>query len=414
MNDKCNTPLLEINLVNLLSSLSISLDFSNRGISKHHHRVALIALEIGRQANLSAAELVELFKAAIIHDIGAVTWKEKLKLAQFDVESPWDHCQKGAALLTGVPDLETISPILESHHDHWEGGNRSGLSKSDIPLASRIIHLADRVDVLIKPECFILEQRNDILHTIQAQAGKIFDPYLVDMLNGQASRDSFWLDLTSPWTDQRLLELLPDTGNYILCNFLTLARLFGRVVDCKSPFTYRHSIYTGSTARVLAEAAHLTEENCFLVEAAALLHDIGKLAVSEAIIEKPGRLSEAEFIQVRQHAYHTYWLLKQVAPGLPIAKWAAYHHERLDGTGYPFGLKGQQLDCEAKIVAIADLFTALRENRPYRSGLAWPEIENIIRKQADSGTVDSDLTVLLIQNRDRLDHIWQEISNTKV
>lgn len=411
MNHESTTPPIEINLVNLLSSLSISLDFSNRGIFNHHHRVALIALEIGIQAKLSASELVELFKAAIIHDIGAVTWKDKLRLVKFDVESPWEHCQKGAAFLAGVPDLETISPIIKYHHDQWNGGNLSGLSQSDIPLASRIIHLADRVDVLIKPDCFILAQRHDILNSIKAMAGRIFDPYLVDLLAGQASSDSFWLDLTSPWIDQRLLELLPDTCNYISRNFLTLARLFGRVVDSKSPFTYRHSIYTGSVARVLAEAAHLSAENCFLVESAALLHDIGKLAVPEEVIEKPGKLSEAEFTQVRQHAYYTYWLLKQVAPGLPIAKWASYHHERLDGTGYPFGLTGEQLDCESKIIAIADLFTALREDRPYRAGMAWPDIEKIIHHQSTSGAIDSDLASLLIQNRDWLDHIWNEISD---
>lgn len=413
MNDKA-TPPVEINLLNLLSSLSISLDFSNRGLFNHHHRVALIALQIGRQADLSASDLVELFKAAIIHDIGAVTWKEKLRLFQFDVESPWEHCQKGAEFLAGVPDLETISPILKYHHDRWDGGNLSGLSKSDIPLASRIIHLSDRVDVLIKPGRFVVEQGDEILNSIKAMAGKIFDPYLVDMLEYQASRDSFWLDLTSPWIEQRLLELLPHTGNYVSRNFLTLARLFGRVVDSKSPFTYRHSIYTGSVARVLAETAHLAAENCFLVESAALLHDIGKLAVPEEIIEKPGKLSKAEFAQVRQHAYYTYWLLKKIAPDLPVARWAACHHERLDGTGYPFGLSSQQLDCESKVVAIADLFTALREDRPYRSGLAWPEIEAIIRSQARSGAIDSDLALLLIQNREWLDHIWNDISNNSI
>ena len=409
MQDNTFTSPVEINLVRLLSTLSTSLDFSNHGILRHHHRVALISLEIGRQAHMPTAELVELFKAAIIHDIGAVTWKEKLRLFQFDVESPWDHCQKGAELLAGIPDFKTTSAIIKYHHDHWYGDNPSGLSKSDIPLASRIIHLADRVDVLIKPDRFILEQRDDILKKIRAMAGTIFDPELVNMLRRRASRDSFWLDLTSPWIEQRLLDLLPHAGNYSSRNFLILARLFGRVVDSKSPFTYRHSIYVGSVARVLAEAAHLTAENCFLIESAALLHDIGKLAVSEEIIEKPGKLNETEFIQVRQHAYYTYWLLKQAVPGLPIAKWAACHHEKLDGTGYPFGLGKEQLDCESRIIAIADLFTALREDRPYRSGLAWPEIETIIRRQAMSGPIGPDLTLLLIQNRPRLDQIWNEI-----
>ncbi|MGI6605109.1 MAG: HD-GYP domain-containing protein [bacterium] len=329
--------MLELDLVRLLLSLSRSLDFAYGGLLEHHQRVAFIALSLGRAAGLTDVDLRNIFTAAIIHDAGAVTWQEKLSLVQFDVENPWDHGRRGYEFTQDIDVLGPVAPIVLSHHDYWAGDNPSGLQGESIPLASRIIHLSDRVDVLLEPDRHVLDQAAGIIARIQSSAGTTFDPDLVYLLQQVAATESFWLDLTSPWLGARLLELIPTMPRIRYANsLLQLSRLFARVVDAKSPYTHRHSQGVASTARFLGEKLGLSPAECDLLEVAGLLHDLGKVTVPEEILEKPGKLTPAEFNIIKQHTYYTYWLLEPLLPNLPLAEWAAYHHERLDGQGYPF------------------------------------------------------------------------------
>ena len=405
---------LEINLVPCQINLARSLDFSSRGLLRHHQRVALMSLSLGQAAGLEQDALFDLFKAAIIHDAGAVTWREKLALEEFDVANSWSHCQQGYKLTAGIPTFDSVAETILSHHDHWAGDNPSGLSRSRIPLSSRIVHLADRIDVLVRDEVYILEQRREILQRIQKLSGRTFDPDLVDLLSDLTRNESFWLNLVSPWISDSLLQLVPYRRVSVpIENLLELAELFARVVDAKSHFTYRHSHGVAATAKFLAQKAGLPPQECMLLEVAGLLHDLGKLAVPEEIIEKPGRLTEAEMNLVKQHTYHTYWVLKPMMNEYPLAEWAAFHHERLDGQGYPFRKTGPELDLPSRIMAVTDIFTALREDRPYRQGLTWTELEGIIRRQAVGGALDPELVSLLFEDRRALDEIWAELTYGK-
>ncbi|MGB9801917.1 MAG: HD-GYP domain-containing protein, partial [Arcobacter sp.] len=285
---------LQVDFVNLLFSLSHSLDFTHAGLLNHHQHVALMALEVGRAAGLSPEDLLQLFKAAIIHDAGAVTFGEKQALAQFDVENPAGHCRRGAEFAAGVRVLGTAPEIILSHHDRWRGGNPSGLAGSSIPLPARIIHLVDRVDVLLSlhPDRPVLEQRSAVLDRLRREAGSLFDPDLVAVLADLAARESFWLDLASPWSGERLLDLLSFPALTVGgADLLELATLFARVVDAKSHFTYTHSRGVAKVARFLGEAAGLTPDECDLLEVAGLLHDLGKVTVPEDILEKPDKLT---------------------------------------------------------------------------------------------------------------------------
>ena len=410
MNTKLSNP-VEYNLVNLLLNLSRSLDFSNVGIMDHHKKVAFIALNLGHKAGLSDQQLMELFKAAILHDIGAVNHRDKIILQKFDVNKPWAHCEKGSRFVAGIPDFDSARLTIFCHHDKWAGGNPSGLTGSSIPLNSRIIHLADRVDVLINHERYILEQNNEILQRIGRLSGKVFDPELFDILLELGNQESFWLDLVSPWIEECMLELIPKALISVRRdNLMTIARLFARVVDDRSSFTYRHSVYVGQVCRVLANKAGLSEDDCYLLEIAGLLHDLGKMAVPENILDKPGKLNDYEYSIIKQHTYYTYWLLNPVLPGQALPAWAAYHHERLDDNGYPFKKTADEIDLPARIVAVADIFTALREDRPYRPSLDFAKIESIIKEKIDSGGLDGEVVALLFDSRQELDEIWSTLS----
>ncbi|MDH7577125.1 MAG: HD domain-containing protein [Bacillota bacterium] len=246
-------------LARTLQALSVCLDFSRQGLLLHHRAVAFTAWEIGKVLGLQETELFDLYCAALIHDGGVRTTRERLELEQFDVQNPWDHCRRGREILRASPLLRRLGKIVFHHHDRWEGGNPSLLKKKEIPLASRIIHLADRIDVLRMRGTFILHQTGEITRRIQEGAGKHFDPELVEAYSYLADREVFWLDLAaflSPTGPLPFLSSQPaargDFPSLSLSDLDQLALFFARVIDEKSSFTYRHSRFVAELAAALA------------------------------------------------------------------------------------------------------------------------------------------------------------------
>jgi len=401
---------LQINMPHLLVNLSTSLDFSIQGITDHHKRVAASALRLATAAGMKSDQLSPVFQSSIIHDIGASNWGEKSGLADFEVASPEQHCIKGCSLVSSTQTLSTVDTIIRCHHDNWCGNNSSGLAKNAIPLTSRIIHLVDRLDVLIKPGIHILDQRADILKRLQTDEGTTFDPDLVALLYEISRTESFWLQLVSPWLHESLASLpLWQPSPLKIDELIDLSNLFAGVIDHKSPFTHRHSQGVSMVATLLAEHAGLAELDVALITVAALLHDIGKMSVPESILEKPGPLTVSEMNWIKQHTYYTFQILQPLSPSTLIPQWAAYHHEKLNGQGYPFGYGAPGLDTPARIIAIADIFSALYEDRPYRAGLKWEEAIKILNHQVDQGYLDADLCSLLITIRKEIDDHWQAL-----
>jgi HD-GYP domain-containing protein (c-di-GMP phosphodiesterase class II) len=406
--------MVKVDLVNFLLSASRGLDFTYTGLLHHHMRVAYLAQIIGAQVGLNDQELMQLFKTAIVHDAGAVTWKEKNILLRFEIENEtrYEHCLRGFRFADGVQAFGTAADDILLHHDRWSGGNPSGLEKSRIPLRSRIIHLVDRVDVLIQPGIPILQQRDQIMREIQSQAGEEFDPDLVDLLYRIMQRDSIWLDLVAPWLQGRLEGLLPHKNSREEVTLVDLAQVFAWVVDAKSSFTYGHSQGVAMCAAILGQELGFNGDKCHLLTVAGLLHDLGKVAVPEDILEKKGKLTKAEFNLIKQHTYYTYWLLKPVLEDSPVAEWAAFHHERLNGSGYPFQKQATELSLGSRIVAVADLCTALREERPYRPQMTWPDINKVLQQQVVGGALDKKVVEIVLSNCRQLDEVWESVSQT--
>src|SRR3712207_5042422 len=137
------------------------------------------------------------------------------------------------------------------------------------------------------------------------------------------------------------------------------ASAFARIIDARSPFTYRHSEGVAAAAAAMAGRMGFAPLAVRDQTRAGLLHDIGKLGVSNRILDKPARLTTAEFAQIRKHPGLTQEILSRVTPFRHLAEVAASHHERLDGKGYHRGLKGQALSLPARILSVADTFDAL-------------------------------------------------------
>ena len=148
-----------------------------------------------------------------------------------------------------------------------------------------------------------------------------------------------------------------------------ICEAFSDVVDAKSSFTYRHSLGVTDAAGKIAEELGLTEQRRSIVHRAALLHDIGKLRVPNSILDKPGKLDAAEWHVVQEHPRLTREILSRVGPFEELAVIAGAHHEKLDGSGYPNRLTASDLSIESRIIAVADVYGALTEDRPYRPGM---------------------------------------------
>lgn len=403
-----------MNVIGSFLSLSRSLDFSHQGMMRHHRRTALIAAKLGVAAGMETNELLQLLQAVLIHDIGVISWQEKIELQHLDVQSPWEHCLRGENLLRGNRSLKHLAGVIASHHDRWTGNNPSGLKGDSIPLHSRIIHLADRLDIMIADEGNILDQKEFIMRTLHRLKGHFFDPDLVDLLNDLAKHDSFWFDLASPWEAYLLETIAPVSRIPMQLEYLAdIARLFARVVDAKSTFTYRHSRGVAWLARFIGEQVGLSFAEAQQLEIAGLLHDLGKLSVPTEILEKPGPLSSSEFNAIKQHPYYTYWLLKPLTQTFPLAEWAAYHHERSDGSGYPFGKCSAELEIQSRIVIVADIFTALHEDRPYRPGMSWDHISAELNKMVQERELDNHLVTSLLDNRSLVDQAWDSLTEAE-
>ncbi len=380
--------------------LSRAIDLVSPRLSDHHHQVAYTAHALAGELGMPREERHDLLLAGALHDVGALSLDERLGALSFESgpESVAPHARVGAAIVGGFGPFARLAHLIRHHHTRWNG------SGTEIPAGGHVLHLADRAVVLIRRDAPILLQAPDIVQTIQAESGQMFSPVVVSAFRALAARESFWLDVTSPYLVS-ILERSAARGAHDLGidEILDLCLLFSKIIDFKSPFTCSHSRGVAALAEALAEAFGFSARENLLMRAAGYLHDIGKLAVPSSILDKPGRLTAEERAVVSSHTYHTYHVLRTVHALRPLSEWAALHHERLDGTGYPFRLTADDLTLKARIMAVADVFTALSEERPYRRALGQAETMAIMRRMAAGGALDARVVEEVANRYEELD-----------
>lgn len=277
------------------------------------------------------------------------------------------RCERGASIARDLGFSESVAAGIHSLDEHWSGsGKPDGLAADAIPLYARVALLAQVVEVFhaaAGPEAALDEAR--------ARSGHWFDPALVKALERAATSADFWPMLASPELPERVLALSP-AGHEIEVDEDYLDRVaaaFGQVVDAKSPFTAGHSERVALYTDLIAEQLDLDPQRRRWLRRGALLHDIGKLGVSNSILDKPGKLDADEWQQVQNHARFTEEILSRIGVFSELAQVAGAHHERLDGKGYPKQLKAAQITRETRIITTADIFDAITAERPYRGAI---------------------------------------------
>jgi HD-GYP domain-containing protein (c-di-GMP phosphodiesterase class II) len=277
------------------------------------------------------------------------------------------RCERGAEIAHRLGLAPEVASAIRSLDEHWDGGGYpEGLRGTAIPLLARIAGLAQTVDVFFTR--FGVEAAVDVA---ARRKGRWFDPELVQALLTLRYDTRFWADLSSPGESGRLGATEPEE-HVVLAGEEDLDRIaeaFADIIDAKSPFTHRHSRGVMRAAEAIGEAMGFAPEALRDLRRAALLHDIGKLGVSNVILDKPGPLTDEEFAAVKRHPRHTLDILLQVGVFRRWATVAAAHHERMDGRGYHLGIPAGRLPLAARLLTVADVFDALSAERPYRAAL---------------------------------------------
>jgi HD-GYP domain-containing protein (c-di-GMP phosphodiesterase class II) len=392
---------ISANFGNVLLSLSEITDLASPIIAQHQQRTAFIALETAKRLSEESDFLEKIFTASLLHDIGAISVEEKILLHNFEEFDNDIHCIKGELLLQKIPWLKQISKIIRYHHKNWQDWSEDSTL---VCLPSQIILLSDYTERLIDRNKYILHQNQEIIEKILQIKNTMVCEKVVDAFIDVAKREEFWLDVVSP----RLYPILLHNGPYRNIEIdqqgiFLLSEIFKDIIDFKSPFTATHTTGVSACAEIMSKLYGLTEIEINLIQLAGNLHDLGKLIIPNGILEKPDKLTKDEFAVIKCHTYYSYYVINTIGGLKQIAEWAAYHHERLDGNGYPFHCNSEELDTGARIIAVADIFTALSEDRPYRKRMNKENVYRILKDMVENNALDLKIVNLLFDNYDKID-----------
>ena len=428
-------PATQVRLAELLGALSHALDMTEGQPAGHCVRCCWIGMQIGDGLGLDETQAWELYYTILLKDAGCssnaaricqlyladdLTLKHDFKridgslpqalrfvlthtglksgLAErfraiinifqnggkLATELIETRCQRGAEIARKMRFSEAVAQGIKNLDEHWDGsGMPEGVAGANIPLYSRIALIAQVADVFHKAageDAARLE--------VKHRSGTWFDPELAAVFERVSARPSFWDALNGGDLQGVIYELEPARhmtvvdGDYLD----DIASGFAQVVDSKSPYTSGHSERVTLYTDMIAEELGFDPERRRWLKRAALLHDIGKLGVSNTILDKPGKLNAAEWAAMKRHAAHTETILSRISAFHELAPIAAAHHERLDGGGYPKGLRGGEIALESRILAVADIFDALTADRPYRVAMPVPKALSIMAEDVGTAT----------------------------
>jgi HD-GYP domain-containing protein (c-di-GMP phosphodiesterase class II) len=308
------------------------------------------------------------------------------------------RCDRGAEIAKLVGLSDRTAEAIRALDEHWDGGGQPRELRGDeIPPLARIMCLAQTVEI------FYGDGGVDAGYDVAARrSGRWFDPTLVAAMETFRSDDEFWDSLA----DAELARWEP--ADRVLTaddeRLDEIAAAFAGIIDAKSPWTYRHSdresVIAVSIAAVLGFDAGAMND----LRRAALLHDVGKLALSNRILDKPDALTRGEYERVKEHPLFTHLVIDRVTAFGELAPVAAAHHERLDGSGYPRGLDAYVLTTPMRILAVADVYEALTSERPYRPALSSDDALSVLRLDVPA-RLDGDAFEALVSLLEHEAHI---------
>ncbi len=396
-------------ILGLLESFSRSLDLVSPTLLDHHRKTAWLSHRIAQAAGLRGLELRTVVFAALLHDIGCLSLAERFRCLEFersfhDVEQG-EHAEIGYHLLREFAPFAEIAKVVRHQHRRWDLDD-SDSGGDAVPIGSHALHLADRVAVCLLPHPNSKRiDRDEIRRRVEVESGKMFHPDLVRaFLDSSDTWD--WLDLARHDAPSLANEDLPGRSMRLGdAELRALARLFSRIIDFRSLHTATHSSGVAATGEILARLVGFPEIDCGRMFVAGLFHDLGKIAIPAELLDKPGRLTPDEYEIVKSHVIYTDRIVEPLGDLGGVRAWAAQHHERSDGRGYPRGLAHDEIALGGRVLAVADVFTALTESRPYRRGLSPEEALREIGSMSSAGELDRGVVSVLSGHSGTIDEV---------
>ncbi|HVG27568.1 MAG TPA: HD domain-containing phosphohydrolase [Acidobacteriaceae bacterium] len=427
-----------IALPELTSALTFALDLTEGAVPGHSLRCCLLGMRLGRALRLPDEQMTPLYYALQLKDIGCSSnasymtqvvggddravkavakltdWTSVVRSADLrTTRSLWKHvlpeasvatrvtriaalavrqrknnremielrCERGGAIVRKLEMGEVAAQAVLRLDEHWDGSGYPGrLQGEAIPLLSRICAVAQNLDVFA-----MVDGQDAAIALLRKRKGTWFDPALVEMAASlHASRELWALcgrEAPAEETRRAVMDLEPEGSDELRQEHVdTICEAFADVVDAKSPFTYHHSVGVARIAEALAETLQIAPEKKNLVRRAGLLHDLGKLSVPNTILEKAGPLNHEEWAVMAAHPALTRSILERVPSLLELSVVAGEHHEKLDGSGYPLGLRAADTTLESRLLALADQFAGMTERRPYDPGHPPERALDLLRK----------------------------------
>lgn len=424
---------LNIRLAEIIKALSHALDLTEGQLPGHCVRCCHIGMAIGDALGLPDSMLHDLYYTLMLKDLGCssnaaricelyvsddLAFKRDFKLVdgsvpqvmkfllthagtqtslaqrmrvllsvmkhggKNSVELIQTRCERGADIARQMRFSEDVAQGIRDLDEHFDGGGLPArIRGKDIHIFARIALLAQVADVFFQAGGPVAAMQE-----VQNRSGGWFDPAIVTAFLSVASRQTFWQVLASPDLEQMILGTEP--GRQVIMadeDYLDdIAAGFARVIDAKSPYTSGHSDRVALYTDLIAAQMLLDMPQRRKLKRAALLHDIGKLGISNSVLDKPGKLSDDEWLLMKRHPEFSHEILSRIAAFADLAVIGGAHHERLDGKGYPLGLKGSEINLETRIVSTADVFDALTADRPYRPALPVRKALDILWEGANA------------------------------
>jgi HD-GYP domain-containing protein (c-di-GMP phosphodiesterase class II) len=429
-------------MFHVLAGLSLSTDLGEGQRAGHAMRATLLAMRLASRLGLPMIERRDVYLAALVRDLGgtacaalvhagtggddrrarrrfkrddwtrpsgalraghdpAEAWLARTSLAfrtlrnlpTLLAEAARLRSERGAQLVERLGLGSGVALIVRTADEHWDGGGLpAGLRRGEIPIGARITTLADTVAALLSSE-----GPHRALEVARTRRRTWFDPALVSALDGLETELAGWYELSDSALATAVFDEEPG-GACVLASptrLDTIAAVYAEVIDAKSPWTLGHCASVGNLAGQVAMTLGYAPSEVAQVRRAALLHDLGKLSLPNDLLDKAGPLTAGQWERVRLYPWHTGRILARVPGFEGVAAATAAHHERLDGRGYPLGLRGAEVPALARIIAVADGFEALTSDRPYRPALPQETALRLLGRDCGIG-VDAECHAALV------------------
>ncbi|MCH5187550.1 MAG: HD domain-containing protein [Oscillospiraceae bacterium] len=404
---------MKLDLTDMLYALSYALDKVEAELlgveTGHGKRVAYLAILMGKEAGLGEEELRDFVGCCLLHDnaltefihgeLYGLPTLNSISAALSDIVSmkktklEHDHSLTGEENIRLLPFLSDVKNIVLYHHENADGSGAFGMTASKTPLKAQILHLADLLDATrhIRPESITATEFEELCLWVQSRVGSIFSEEVAELFFKAVTYDKITYlsgkDLLSCLHE----ELHKETLDYSDEEIRNIAKLFAKIVDYKSESTQYHSRSVAEKAEIMARFYGFDREKTIRFYFAGAMHDIGKLVIANDILEKPGKLTAGEFAEMKYHPDVTYYILSQIKEIPDILSWASNHHEKLNGNGYPQGLKAEELSFEDQLMACIDIYQALTETRSYKDEFSHEKAISIMHDMVKKGEINEKI-----------------------